>query len=775
MALPPNLPQFTLPQDYTSVSDWFWGDIAPIVDMWNQEAVSGPMYPTYQSAISGLGGSTASGMFGSVGGPYRIGHYSGPARAYSYLSATDQNLAQWGDWLNEDPRAQLQQYLATGQSNPAFDTQGRSGESTMLTGALSAAISREAIRQKFTDLGIPEAGINQVLGQFYDPYTPQPGATDGYRNPGLDHPAYTINSTYLPNSPLNDPTWGPLLKVFSDAGLSFDTPMGLANYDGKSVAAITDASLLTALQAAGINPTPAPPLNDVTPTEEKFTMADSTSGANPAALAPFSTFANLLGGYTLNYNDKGVPSWTPSGGAYAKYLKADGTIDTDLWNKEHPFALMGPQQAKDIGSFLQPLQKNATENWANNLLDPTRLSPGLANALGIYNNQVIPGLKELSETGFRTATPNLYGQTQYDKANSFLNNPVYGANQTDYATKNLTGPLYGQGQQTEAQRMMNSPVYRQQASTLASEMMSKGIPQATRDAAYADFNQHGAQDIKAQNVGQTGSFSTDYLGALSRGTADITNQLAKDSAAYQAQGLGISNQMSEGQRSADQQALSMLNQMSGATREAQDRSLGFLNSMSASERDAATQALGILNQMTQGQATADMGLSESAAARRAQGLPLLGSTATAAAQLPLTFGQDVMNAGGAMRLTDESMRPGGRAWDMFLAGMGGTAPGNMGYTMQGQLPSATTSLLSGYAGQSANFGNSGGSSWMNSLLSNPGVWNMAGGLLSKGLGAAWDAVSGLWGGGGGGGGGYSSDPYSGGQGYYGSGYYGLNG
>jgi hypothetical protein len=386
-------------------------------------------------------------------------------------------------------------------------------------------------------------------------------------------------------------------------------------------------------------------------------MASNTNGVSPTALNPASSWLYGLFGKTLKgFDSNGNPVF-----------------------EDNPNAIFGDAQRQQLADFLTPLGLSGPEQYGRNLLTEANLQPGFQNALNIFDQQVIPGLTDLANTGFRTPTPNLYGADQYAYARNLMNTPLYG----------------------------------QQSKDLLNEFMTKGVPQGTRDAAYRDFNQHAAQDIKANNVGQTGSFSTDYLGSLARGEADITNQLAKDSADYQFRGLGLSNMMD------------------------------------TSQRDADTQALGVLNQMTQGQGALESALNEAAAGRRLNGLSQLGSTATARAQLPLTWGQDVMNAGGAMRLTDESMRPGGRVLDIFQSLLTGASPGNLGYVAQGQLPSSTTSLLSGWGPQSAAFGNSGGgNSIFNSLLSNPSVWNTAGSLLTKGLSSIWDFGKGLFGGGG---------------------------
>ena len=734
---PDGIPQFQLPADYDSVSNWFWGDVAPIVGNWQQEAISGPLHPTYRSDFSGFGGSTASGMFGSDGGVYKIGHYSGPLRAYSFLSQLDQNIAEWGDWLATDPRSSLQSAIQAAQVNPAFDVNNVYGDTTMLTGGLSSLFTQEAIRQKLGALGIPDAGIQQVIEGLYDPWTAPQGATGAFQNnPNL----------YIPSASPDSNLAG-FAKLFTDAGLNLGAPMGsqVTNYAGANVNNIEDAALLSALQAAGITPAaPAPidgtttqPVATGTPLPATFNtqeaaMADNASGVSPTALNPWASFIYSLAGKNLKgFDAKGNPVFE--------------TATTP--------GILGDQQKADIAEYLKPLGLNATEQYGRGLLDSTSLNNNLNRALGVFDNTVIPGMTDLATDGFRTPTPDLYGGDQYAKARGAMNGRLYDPYQEQAAQGFLNDPLYAPFQQNAATGLLNNDVFRNQAKGLVSEMMSKGVPQATRDAAYRDFNQHAGQDLRASLGGQTGSFSTDYLGALARGSADITNQLARESAAYQAQGLGISNQMDTAQRGAEETALGILNQMSQGTREAQSQGLQLLNQMDASERDAMMQALGVTNTMTQTQGALDSSLNESAAARRASGLPMLASTTTSRAQLPLTFGQDVINAGAANRLTDESLRPGSRTLNTLLQLTGGSAPGNLGYVAQGQLPSATTSLASGLAPFSAAFGQQqGGGSFLGSLLGNANFQNLAGGLLSSaasGLGNLFSSgFSSLFGGGG---------------------------
>lgn len=112
---------------------------------------------------------------------------------------------------------------------------------------------------------------------------------------------------------------------------------------------------------------------------------------------------------------------------------------------------------------------------------------------------------------------------------------------------------------------------------------------------------------------------------------------------------------------------------------------------------------GLWGDMTSTQGLLDSQLSEAAASRRAQGLPLYGSWSQYASQLPVEFAKDISNIGGTWRASDEANSASRRAMDLFGFLLSGATPNNLGYVAQGQLPSASTQLAQGLIPQTGTF------------------------------------------------------------------------
>jgi len=510
MAVPAGIPQFTIPEDYDSISNWFWGDIAPIVSRWQDDAAGGTLFPTYQSSMH-IGGSQPSGIFsgsgadGTGGGNYKIGHYSGPARSYAALSQLDQNIAEWGGWINTDPRSSFQQALQAANANPAFDTQGVYGDQTMVPGALSSLISQEAIRQKLKGLGVADAGIQQVIEGLYDPWTAPQGATGNFaNNPNL----------YIPDSTLDGP-WAGVGQLFTNAGLQFDAPMGQAvtNYAGANVNAISDANLLAALANAGVTPAPLPSPNTPTPATSGINapapatptyasgssnVADQTS--NPAILSPFGTFMQMMAGFApVSFDSNGRPTYGTTQDIFKEYFNTDGSYSEagqKLWEQRHPGSLFGPKQLNELRQQMTALPMNAQQQGARALLDPAVLNEQFNKTLGAMDTQVLPAMKNLMDTGYRSPSRDLYTDEQYGIVQ-------------DQARTGWLGDLQKAG----------NTYYQNDI-----------LPQ-----------------LREQAAGQMGSFSTDFLGASAREGQNLNAKLLEQATANRNAGIGNWNTMTQGQ------------------------------------------------------------------------------------------------------------------------------------------------------------------------------------------------------------------------------------
>jgi hypothetical protein len=308
------------------------------------------------------------------------------------------------------------------------------------------------------------------------------------------------------------------------------------------------------------------------------------------------------------------------------------------------------------------------------------------------------------ETGYRSPTPNLYNQNQYSFADELMRTGLIGD----------APDLYNQDQYRFGRELMDTG--------LEGDLMKSGTTMMRNRIAPA---------LAEQYAGQMGTFSTDFLGSLNRESENLAADLAKTVSANRQAGLGALNSMTSSQ--------------------------GLLDADFTKTRAANRQAgLGALNEMTSQQGLLGSQLDEAAAARRANALTLYPELATMGLNLPTAFANDLAAFGAQQRATDESIRPGGRNLSTLLSLLTGSSPSILGPVAQGQTPSASTQLLSGFAPQTANFGQAA----LGSLLNGAGNWlgqnalGLGGSLLS-GLGglignlgsSVWSGITGLFGGG----------------------------
>jgi hypothetical protein len=683
--MPSGIPWIQIPENYTTVANWFWDPLSGMVNSLDDAARDQIAMPTYATEVS-IGGT-----------PHRIGIRNTPAEAAGMLSLLDQNLAQWAPWLDTDPRSAITSSLDYLRANPSYNYwdsagPGNFGTASQVLDLLSTQVASNALKQKLEGLGFTPQQSAQALEGLYSP-APSPGT--GTLN-GV--PIESLPRPYIyDQASLNDPTWGTLSRVFKDAGIGLGLPYGPFGDTVPSVSGITDQQLLTAMQSAGLTiPTTTPTGNNGGTTVPNEDLDPSITLSQ---LNPFGDFLNLLRGRQLVGTDaNGQPV----------YQNITGSEDYFQGGN----VLFGPQQAQALKDYLTPLPMKGAETWAQSLLDPAALNEQFTKTLSDLDQYVLPGMKELSQTGFRTPTPTLFGSDQYGLAKN--------AAQTGFLdNRNLS---------------------------LARNIAETGLFDDLKAAGMGYLNNELAPSLNERYAGQLGSFSSDFQNALAQAGEDVTTDLLKQKGANQIQGVQLTQ--------------------------------GILNDASTNKMAG----LGLWNDMTSIQGSLDAQLGESAAARRANALPLLNELSVFRGQLPISFANDVASAGKYMRDVEESTRPGARVLSNLLPLLGGSAPGQLGTIGQGKAPSETTALLSGLAPMTGGFGqaNLGGGGFSSSFGSGLGqaLGNLGGSLLGKGLtfGAdalgglltsGWNALTGLFGGGGGGGNDNSYD-------FMGSGGYGFD-
>jgi hypothetical protein len=394
------------------------------------------------------------------------------------------------------------------------------------------------------------------------------------------------------------------------------------------------------------------------------TSNSTNTGQDLQPLGTFSPWLQRAAGGYYHQNDKGDTIWTSqTPDQWATMFGNNGIFGNEEMAKVEELFNALPlsdqeQAARDLTSSDQTVRNAALAKY-----------PELRKALEGFRTNVIPGLEELTRSGFATQAPELF-------------DPALMGQVQNFATGGNRKPL--------------------------------------EDAATTYMKRMVAPQLGAQYAGGLGSFGTDIAGELlNQGrlfSADIANTVNSN----QQYGMGMWGDMTSTQ--------------------------GLLESQ----------------------------LAEAAAARKAQGLPLLMN----AYQIPQSYltgaAKDLADIGGNFRANEEQMREGNRIMELFnQMSRGASLNNSAGYIAQGETPSNTTSLLNGLAGQSANFlgGNLAGlgTNFVGSLLNsslfrgpggdNSGSFGYAGdalgalaGLIGQGATSVWGSLGGLFGGGGG-------DPY----------------
>lgn len=473
-------PTFTLPESVFSLTNWL---------LTTPEGQS--VFPDYANLVNRVQGASGTIPHAQTieiaGTPHRIFTRDPIADAYTTIEGVDALAAPWLTLnnLSLDPRGAMQTALQNRLNyygSRGLDPSTIVAENALAVPILTSSIAEGALRTLWGDLDVLPDEQNRLINTIFN----MSGGTGGTGIYGALRGS-SLPSVSSPSAPAvgaGDPLYQYTQQLLNDynfqlGGNPFTSPgYGFQTTQDQWKQLLTDAGVQFTPESQNVVPFP---------------------GANPMS----TTSGNEL--QTLNYL---APFLSLLAGGYAD---ADGwhPLDDANWLSRYGAGgIFGTTERDAINDLLNPLPLSEQEQGARGILssDPQVRAaalakyPDLANALGILDNQVIPGFQKLLDE-------NLYSPEQY----------------------NLVEQLARTG--------------------------NRGLLQ---DAAMTWLTKDVAPNLAAAYGGQLGTFGSDFSGELANQSRLMQADLAPIVNQNMVTGLGMWGDMTSGEKLFDSQLLPQL-------------------------------------------------------------------------------------------------------------------------------------------------------------------------------------------------------------------------